>query len=88
MELAAAIASLAHNDPSIQSEASGICETFQTPAAFDFKTCASLIGADQPVQLWIFGYNSLRFTISAVSHSPRVDLVQKMSSGRDEVVVL
>jgi hypothetical protein len=54
MEIAAAIASLAHSDPSIQSEAITIYENVQTPAAFDFKTCAALIGEDQPVQFRIF----------------------------------
>jgi hypothetical protein len=64
MDIAAAIGTLAHNDPSIQSEAIDICENFQTPSAFDFKTCAALIRADQPVQFRIFGYNSLRSIIS------------------------
>jgi hypothetical protein len=59
-----AIGVLPHSDPSIQSEAIDICENFQTPAAFGFKTCGALIGADQPVQFRIFGYNSLRFIIS------------------------
>jgi hypothetical protein len=64
MEPAAAIANLTQSDPSIQSEAIEICENFQTPAAFDFKTCMALIGTDQPVQFRIFVYNSLRFIIS------------------------